>query len=310
MWKNASDLFALVDDSRGGGLQVFKRKLKFRLRDAWFRRELDKLKNYFNSKQLMDLLSVDPAIYLKCTRSYLWTGMGSGHRLMAQLAFYDWLLTHYSHTQISHFYKVNHTTISRFPVKDRLVEVRLRPARGLGREGELAIFICLDGQVLIKASFTVLPLDMLGHTGPGHAMYVGAFQGEKNALELFKETTQLMERTKPSHLLLNALQSLAHIWNLQAIVGVSDNVHAYAGYKTTLAKRVKTNYDQVWEELGGEKSSQHDHWVLPRTWVPRPECEIESKKRSAYRRRTSLRQAFLETCTSNSAAQLFSGEVG
>ena len=304
MWKDANELFALVDDARGGRVQVFKRKLKLGLRHAWFKNELDQLKHYFDSKQLMDLLKTDPSLHLKCTRSYLWTGLNGNRRLMAQLSFYDWLLSQYDLAHIQHFYKRHHTTIGSFTIKDRVMEVRLCPSRGLGREGELALFLCLDGKVLMKASFTVLPLDWLGLSGSGHAMFVGAFQGEKDSLALFKEATQLMERTKPAHLIFSALQGLAQIWNLQAILGVSDQLHAFSGYKTTLAKRVKTNYDDVWQELGGEQSTQHPHWVLPLTWVPRPESEIESKKRSAYRRRTALRQAFLQACTSLSAKHL------
>lgn len=296
MWKDSSELFSLVDDARGGRLQVLKRKLKFRLRHAWFRKEVDQFKNYLGSKQLMDLLHTDPSITLKCTRSYLWTGLNGSRRLLAQLSFYEWLLSQYSNQQITHFYKVNHTTVCQFSAKDRTLEVQLRPARGLGREGELAVFLLLDDQVLMKASFTVLPLELIGLPGKGYAMYVGAYQGEKNTLELFKETTQLMERTKPSHLLFNVLQSLAQVWDLQAIVGVSDDDHAFAGYTRTLAKRVKTNYDHIWQELGGEKDKDSGHWALPRNWVPRPIEEIESKKRAAYRRRSALRQAFIDAC--------------
>lgn len=113
-----------------------------------------------------------------------------------------------------------------------------------------------------------------------------------------------MERTKPSHLLFNVLQSLAHTWQLQTIVGVSDSAHAYAGYAQTLAKRVKTNYDQVWEELGGVKDQQGMHWILPSTWVAKDVSEVESKKRAAYRRRNALRQAFLDACESSSSALL------
>jgi uncharacterized protein VirK/YbjX len=309
MWKNTSELFSLVDDARGGRLQVLKRKLKFRLRHAWFRKEVEKLKHYLGSNKLLDLLQADPAITLKCTRSYLWTGLNGSRRLMAQLGFYDWLLTQYTSQQISHFYQVNHKTICNFLVKDRSIEVQLRPSRGLGREGELAVFLSLDGQVLMKASFSVLSLDLIGIPGKGHAMYVGAFQGEKNTLELIKETTLLMERTKPSHLLFNVLQSLAKNWNLHAIVGVSDNDHAFAGYKRTLAKRVKLNYDQIWQELGGEKNEQSGHWVLPRNWAPRPIEEIESKKRAAYRRRNAIRQAFLDACAIGSPHPLAEEET-
>jgi uncharacterized protein VirK/YbjX len=296
MWKNASDLFSLVDDARGGRLQVLKRKLKFRLRHAWFRKEVDKLKHYLGSKQLIDLLHADPAIALKCTRSYLWTRLDGRRRLLAQLSFYEWLLSQYSSRQITHFYKVNHTPLCHFAIKEHSLEVQLKPSRGLGREGEIAVFLSLDGQVLMKASFTVLSLDLIGLPGKGYAMYVGAFQGEKNTLELIKETTLLMERTKPSHLLFNVLQSLAQTWGLQAITGVSDSDHAYAGYTRTLAKRVKTDYDNVWQELGGEKDKQSGHWVLPRNWVPRSLEEIESKKRAAYRRRSAIRQSFIDAC--------------
>lgn len=304
MWNNASNLFALVDDARGGRLQVFKRKLKLRLRLAWFRRDIEKLKRYFESQQLLALPLSDPRIYLKCTRSYLWNSLSGGKRLEAQLAFYEWLLSRHAHPQIDQFYQKNRATICAFAVKDRLMEVLMRPARGLGREGELAIYLSLDGQMLMKASFTVLPLHLLGLKGSGHAVFIGAFQGQKKSLELFKDATQLMERTKPAHLLFNALQGIARTWDLQSILGVSDSLHAYADYKTTLAKRVKTNYDEVWQELGGVKMAPGDHWVLPLTWVPRPESEIESKKRSAYRRRNALRQAFLDACTHNTAHQL------
>lgn len=298
MWKNASELFSLVDDARGGRLQVLKRKLKFRLRHAWFRKKIDDLKHYLGSKQLIDLLHTDPGISLKCTRSYLWTGLDGSRRLLAQLSFYEWLLSQYSSQQITHFYKVNHTTLCHFSVKDRSLEVQMRIARNLGREGELAVMLCLDGLVLMKASFTVLPLELIGMPGQGHAMFVGAYQGEKNSLDLFKETTLLMERTKPSHLLFNVLQSLAQTWNLQAIVGVTSKRHAYASYTKTLAKRVKTNYDDIWQELGGEKDEKSGHWLLPRNWAPRPLEEVESKKRAAYRRRNTLRQAFIDACVS------------
>jgi uncharacterized protein VirK/YbjX len=298
MWKNTSELFYLVDDARGGRLQVLKRKLKLGLRHAWFRKKIDTLKHFLGSKQLIDLINTYPAISLKCTRSYLWTRLDGSRRLLAQLSFYEWFLSQYSSQQITYFYKVNHTTLCNFSVQNRSLNVQLRTARSMDREGELAVMLCLDDQVLMKASFTVLPLELIGLPGPGHAMFVGAYQGEKNSLDLFKETTLLMERTKPSHLLFNVLQSLAQTWNLRAIVGVSDNDHVYASYTKTLAKRVKTNYDDIWQELGGEKDAQSGHWVLPRNWVPRPLEEVESKKRSAYKRRNALRQAFIDVCIS------------
>jgi uncharacterized protein VirK/YbjX len=124
--------------------------------------------------------------------------------------------------QITHFYKVNHAPLCHFAIKQHSLEVQLKPSRGLGREGEIAVFLSLDGQVLMKASFTVLSLDLIGLPGKGYAMYVGAFQAEKD--------------------------------------------------------------------------KQSGHWVLPRNWVPRSLEEIESKKRAAYRRRSAIRQLFIDAC--------------
>jgi uncharacterized protein VirK/YbjX len=127
-------------------------------------------------------------------------------------------------------------------------------------------------------------------------MYVGGFQGQRNSLELFKKTTQLMERTKPAVFMLSTLQTLAQVWGLDGIVGSSDMTHAFASYKRTLAKRVVNSYDVTWKDLGTESQTPLNHWVLPMTWEPRPEETIESKKRSAYRRRVALRQSFIEAC--------------
>lgn len=296
MWQTEDELFNILDDHGGGMLQAFKRKWKFKLRQYWFKQELAALKNYFGNHQLLDVLQIDPAIYLKCTRSYLWSSLNGQQRAQAQLAFYDWLLTRVSPERICEFYKADHIVICSLPVKEQTIEVLLRPSRGLGREGELAIFLCIDKQVLMKASFTVLPAELLGLKSSGRVMYVGGFQGQRNSLELFKKTTQLMERTKPSVFMLSTLQTLAQVWGLDGIVGSSDMTHAFASYKRTLAKRVVNSYDATWKDLGTESQTQLNHWVLPLTWEPRPEETIESKKRSAYRRRVALRQSFIEAC--------------
>jgi uncharacterized protein VirK/YbjX len=41
----------------------------------------------------------------------------------------------------------------------------------------------------------------------------------------------------------------------------------------------------------------HQHWLLPLVWEARPEHEVESKKRSALKRRNAMRQKFIEVCT-------------
>lgn len=297
MWRNTDELFLLTDDRAGGHIQTLKRRFKFKLRHVWFRHELSRLLHYIESQRLQDLLKVDPSIYLKCTRSYLWTGITGAQRVMAQLAYFDWLLKRFTPEEIRHFYASPSVCIASLTVDEKQVAMLLQPARGVGREGELMLTMRIDNQLLLKTAFTILPADMLGLPGEGHAMYVGCFQGQKNTRDLFKETTQLMERTKPNAILFNALQSIAQAWNLVGIVGASDQNHAFAGYGRTLSKRVGISYDALWKELGAVEQTPRHHWQLPLVWTPRSEQEVESKKRSALRRRNQFRQQFVDLCT-------------
>ena len=295
MWKTADELFLILDDRGGGPHQAFKRKVKFKLRQMWFKTQLTQLRDYLSEKHLDDLLQIDPALYLKCTRSYLRAELNGRERAKAQLAFYDWFLSIASAEQICQFYKNKQVTVAQIEAKDKVFEIQLKPAGGLGREGELAAFFYLDGEMLIKTAFTILPATLLNQPGHGKYMYIGGFQGARNALERFKEATQILERVKPAHVFFNVLQSLAQAWGLDGILATSDNTHAYANYKTTLAKRVKTSYDHTWTELGASTQTPDGLWILPTTWTARPESEIESKKRAAYRRRNALRQHFMDT---------------
>jgi uncharacterized protein VirK/YbjX len=296
MWNSSSELFKLVDDQAGGTIQTIKRRLKFKLRHSWFRRELNTLMHYIHGQQLHHLLQVDPSLYLKCTRSYLWTGLGASQRVMLQLAFFDWLLTRFSTQYIRHFYTTQHINISSLTIKDQVIDVLIQPARGLGREGELALTLNLNKHVIMKASFTVVPAELVGMNGAGYVMFVGGFQGQRDTRELVKEATQLMERTKPNAIMFNALQGIAEAWGLVAILGASNSTHAFSSYRRSLAKRVGLDYDSLWQELGAQEQTKFKHWVLPRTWQPRPESEIESKKRSAHRRRNTFRQNFIDLC--------------
>jgi uncharacterized protein VirK/YbjX len=82
----------------------------------------------------------------------------------------------------------------------------------------------------MRAAFSVLPQQLLGGDSQAPVLVVGNVQGSQEGKDLVKDFTQLMERTRPSGVLLNALQGLAQGWGSDGLVGVSDKGHAYAGY--------------------------------------------------------------------------------
>lgn len=272
-----------------------KRRLKFKLRQSLFRSELAEVQQYFESHRLTPLLERDPSLSLKCTRAYLWTGLNAQQRMSGQLAFFEWLQTKFSLPFVLSFFETERVSIGMIKHGGADFDIMLGPARGLGREGKLMVTLHINGTLLMRSSVSVLPATALGLAGTGHAMFVGGFQGVSNTKDLIKQATQALERTKPSYLLLNALQAMSQAWGLEGIVGVADKQHAYASY-FSLAKRISMSYDELWQQLGAVEKTAQGHWLLPLVWEPRPEHEVESKKRSALKRRNALRHKFIEVC--------------
>lgn len=295
MWSNSEELFLLTDNLAGGKMQTMKRRLKFKLRQSLFRAELAQVQQYFESHQLTRLFDIDPSLSLKCTRAYLWTGLNGQQRMAGQLAFFDWLQTKFSLPFVLSFFETERVSIGKIQHGDAQFDVMLGPSRGLGREGELMVTLHINGTLLMRSSVSVLPASMLGLPGTGHAMFVGGFQGISNTKDLIKLATQSLERTKPGFILLNALQAMAQAWGLVGLVGVADKQHAYASY-FSLSKRISMSYDELWQQLGATEQTTQGHWQLPLVWEPRSELEVESKKRSALKRRNAMRQQFIDVC--------------
>ncbi len=301
MWSTPEELFLLTDNLAGGKMQTMKRRLKFKLRQKLFQAELARLREYVASHQLTRLFGIDPSLFLKCTRAYLWTGLDGQQRVAAQLAFFDWFLAQFKLAGVLSFYEGQSVSLGKIQHNQTEFEVMLSPSRGLAREGELMVSLHMDGHLLLRSSVSVLPAQMLGQTSHGHALFIGCFQGTSNTKDLIKQATQALERTKPIFILFNALQGLARAWRLEALVGVADKKHAYASY-FSLAKRINISYDDIWQQLGAREQTEQAHWLLPVVWEPRPEQEVESKKRSALKRRNALRQSFVEVCEQGALA--------
>jgi uncharacterized protein VirK/YbjX len=63
------------------------------------------------------------------------------------------------------------------------------------------------------------------------------------------------------------------------------------------------SYDMLWQELGAEQRLTAMHWQLPMVWLPRPESEVASSKRSQLRRRNDMRQQVLGACLAAAQAR-------
>ena len=293
-------LFRLTDDGAGGRLQTFKRWLKFRLRYWLCESALLRIRAFFQSHGLAELIHDDLTVMLRPLRPYLWGGLSPDARKLGLLAHFEWLMSRHSVPAVLGFYRRGRQVYFTQTFPEGEISLELEPARGLGREGELALHLKFNGVAVMRAAFSILPAEMLGIQEPGFVMAIGNMQGQRALNQEIKIVTQKMERTRPQNILMTALQGLASGWQLVGMVGVSDAAHVYSGYHS-LSQRVGQSYDSLWTELGTTGAVSKTHWRLPIQWVARSEQDVPSNKRSQLRRKNEIRQRIFDEVVRNSA---------
>ena len=296
----AEVLFRYTDDGAGGWLQTSKRWLKFRLRYWLCDSALLRIRAFFQSRGLAQLIHDDLTVMLRPLRPYLWGGLTPDARTLGLLAHFQWLLSRHNMAAVLDFYKRGAQVFYTQTYSEGDISLVLEPARGLGREGELSLHLKFNGVAVMRAAFSILPAEMLGIQEDGFVMVIGNMQGQRALNQEIKIVTQKMERTRPQNILMTALQGLATGWQLVGMVGVSDAAHVYSGYRS-LSQRVGQSYDGLWAELGTTGAVSKTHWRLPIQWMARSEQDVPSNKRSQLRRKNEIRQKIFDEVVRNSA---------
>ena len=90
---------------------------------------------------------------------------------------------------------------------------------------------------------------------------------------------------RPQQLMVTALQYFSASLNLDGIIGIAQEHQVKLRWR--LKKRVKMNYDLFWQENGATLGDD-GYWHLPQIPPRKDLAEIESKKRSMYRKRYQM----------------------
>lgn len=302
---NLSVLFLATDDLKGNHIQIVKRKIKFYIRFIFNKSNINFIKNFLISVHCEKILETDSVLLIRPFRSYLWASLQPTERAHAVQAHFSWLVQQFGQEKVLALYRDGAIKVVQWVREDHHVSISLHPSRGLGREGELELHLSLDGWVVMRSGFSVLPMLEYGAAESHRYLVVGALQGSRDGADLMRDLTKVMERVLPRAILMAALQGLAEGWALQGVLGVSSRAHVLVGYGRTLARRVGVDYDEIWSQLGASKALEKNHWVLPLRPLQRDISEIASKKRAEYRRKTTLiYQVFSECCDAARSSSL------
>ncbi|MFZ7342785.1 VirK/YbjX family protein [Avibacterium volantium] len=145
-------------------------------------------------------------------------------------------------------------------------------------EGFLSINIKnQDNESVYDSSFTFLSPNQL---------LIASIQGpnEENSQQLVKSATKSLHGIRPMFMIVNVFKLLSQLWDCELIAIAHKN---QSKYRWNDFNRLLFNYDEFWQENNGKLNTQ-GYWALPLEIERKPLEEIQSKKRSMYRKRYEM----------------------
>jgi uncharacterized protein len=269
-------------DWRGSPSKRLASGLKYLVRSARMaRRQSAWLSELYGSPRLLSILAHDPRLHERWHHHYINRRVGRAQRMAIISQHYRFAFDHLPAAMVDAVYLHGRCALGSLLLKDGselLLELR-RPT-GRSREGELALCLAnTQGQLLSSAIFSI--------ADDGHTLLVGCLQGAAAELgrEAVRELTKQCYGLRPKNLLFSLLLAFGSFTGATQIRGVSNLAHPFAGEQD----KIKADYDSFWEECQGILQPD-GFFALPVNEPVRDEAQVESKHRSAFRRREMLRR--------------------
>ncbi|MDX1915086.1 MAG: DUF535 family protein [Methylophilus sp.] len=154
------------------------------------------------------------------------------------------------------------------------------------REGEIVLNLFKDDLRVESIAFTLANLD------GDLVLYVGAIQGihaNENSLEINKALTKELEGMRPRSFVIELLRMIAQHIGANKIYAISDENrhHRHPYFASQHQDSLKTHYDSIWEEHGGEVC-QNGFFLMPIDKRRKELADVSSNKRAMYRRRYEM----------------------
>lgn len=163
-------------------------------------------------------------------------------------------------------------------------------------EGECALVLKVNDDVQYTLSF----MHVLQSASP--TFFIGGLQAgnqDVTSPELLKKMTKAMYGLRPKQFMIQAISAFADFYQVKNLIGVSNENHAFqSSRRKSKRARVKTNLDEFWLDFSSELTFEGNFYFRPLSHVINLD-EIQSKKRSQYRKRQVILNDFVQQCQKN-----------
>jgi uncharacterized protein VirK/YbjX len=152
-------------------------------------------------------------------------------------------------------------------------------------EGDLTLEHCLDGELLHRMSFALIPGSILDISEPCVA-FIGGMQGKPGSAHTARLAAKDNGEIHPAHMTMIALRGLCQSLGVASICGVkADSQTVVAGaFAAHLAA-----YDQFWRSQHGEERA--GYYLMPAMPAYDDTTHVGAANRSRARRKRRLRMA-------------------
>lgn len=261
--------------------------------------QMERLESYFEQYNPdKNILSRQIGLYELMTRIFFYKDSTVNERLQAIIDHFDYIEQVFTDETIQSMYAIDSDNflddVSRlkrgiviWESEDLDMKARLYYGAGQRKEGLLTLLLTLGQQGVYHANFRF---------GKGFnnekAMWIGTIQGYKDGLENAKSITKKMFGYRPKNFIVFLLRMLAKQCGVETIYAVSDdgfyaNTHLIRGHRAKVAE-----LNSLWQESGGTVCYDVRFYMLPLEELRKPIEEIKSQKRSQYKKRYALLDAY------------------
>lgn len=166
-------------------------------------------------------------------------------------------------------------------------------SRTYSREGELSLYLRVDGEAVYVLSFTIVP-GCVVKSEAAEVLLISRLQGVKGAYHQIGLATKALHDVAPGALLLATLQGIANALEISEIAAVSATKQPF--YNKSHAASFKEAYDDFFSELGMSKRENGFYYAsVPLQGKPltliKPGHKLRTKEKRAFK------QQIQSTCT-------------
>lgn len=269
-----------------------RRYICFRLRALFNGDRMDRIDSYYHKDPVREEIArLYPFVYEQPQRAFFYYKSGFDERIRLMEEHMDALIDFFAPQVIYEIYGGGGVTLWQTDFEGEPLRLALSFHSGQRKEGALSVALRLGERYLYQIVFWLgnTPAMDQGAEKPGRNFYIGALQGPngEEAKEIIRRLTKFCHGCRTKNLILCAAQAVARAMGADRICAVTNGGY-YAMNHLRLDRKLKTSFEDFWQEAGGKPAADSRFYELPLREHRKSPEEIPTRKRAVYRRRFAL----------------------